>query len=135
MVNWVVAHFVDGRLLKGRVFDAGTTSPVVHLQSEDGVMHPIRKVDLKALFFVKDAVGDPTRTDAQDIAPEDPRLRGNRAVEVVFRDGERMKVLCGHYPPRTPFYFVLPADPGSNNDRILVNGAQVEHMTLLTLTA
>lgn len=135
MVNKVVARFVDGRTLKGSVFDVSPSSPIVHLQGDDGVPRPVRMADLKALFFVKDHVGDPERADRQEFDPADPRQRGARPVQIRFRDGETLAAFCPRYPPTGTFFFVVPADPASNNDRILVNGKAIERMTVVRPSA
>ncbi len=36
------------------------------------------------------------------------------------------------FPPITPFFFMLPIDPQSNNIRILINGAAIREMSEVT---
>jgi hypothetical protein len=76
--------------------------------------------DLKAVFFVRDLVGDPTRRDGQKFpagASSGPH------VEVRFRDGEVM-LGTADSPTTDPQGFVLiPADPESNNLRVYVVAA------------
>jgi hypothetical protein len=88
--------------------------------------------EVKALFFVKTATGRPDYSDARDIAPGDSRLMGARRVKVAFADGEEIVGLMNRFPPITPYFFMLPIDPQSNNIRILVNRAAVKEMAELT---
>jgi hypothetical protein len=85
----------------------------------------IKLAELKALFFVKDLRGDPARVDGAELEPDDARARGAQPIEVEFADGERVVGLTVRYPPIRPYFYVLPADEGSNNVRILVNRAAV----------
>jgi hypothetical protein len=57
---------------------------------------------------------------------------GARRVRVLFEDGEEVVGLMNRFPPITPFFFMLPIDPESNNIRILINGAAVKAMVEVT---
>ena len=63
------------------------------------------------------------------VEEDDLRLRGSRLLEVVFKDGERLVVLCNSFPPKTERFFVLPVDMDSNNERILVNRDAIVSIT------
>lgn len=130
MANMVVARFADGRMLKGSSLDVDPARPKCHIRTADG-MHEVLLADLKALFFVKSLEGDAKHVEGQEIAPVDPRLRGSKLVEVAFRDGETLRGLCMRYPPKLPFFFLVPVDTGSNNVRILINGDQLAGMQLV----
>ncbi|MFZ5624169.1 MAG: DUF6982 domain-containing protein [Gemmatimonadota bacterium] len=128
MPNEVVAHFADGQLVKGTSLDVDPGKPRCHVRTADGRTVPVALNKLKALFFVRDLTGDPARTEASAPDPADPRRRGAFLIEITFKDGERMVGLTNRYPPNRPFFFILPADPKSNNIRILVNRAEVKAM-------
>lgn len=128
-MNQVVAHFLDGRVVKGRTLDMDPGRPTFHVRSP---LHPpieVSLTDLKALFFVKDPAGDPTRVDRTELDENDARARGSQPIEVEFADGERVVGLTVRYPPVRQFFYILPADEGSNNLRILVNKAAVVRMS------
>ncbi len=117
----VVAHFLDGHLLKGFALDFRLSRGAFLLRRRDAVdveaAIRIRLAHLKALFFVKDFEGDPTYRELSDAAR--PSLLG-RQVRVRFRDGE---VLRGTSPSRDPGgagFFLVPMDARSNNRRIYV---------------
>ena len=128
MIHKVVAHYVGGRVVKGISHDINPKRPFCHIRTEDGHNVSVKLKDLKALFFVKDLTGDAKREESRMLETRDPRARGARAIEVEFGDGERVSGLIVGYPPRDPFFFVLPVDARSNNVRILVNYSAVTHM-------
>lgn len=128
MANEVVAHYLDGRMVKGVSIDVDPGRPTFHVRTVDRGAVEVKLADLKALFFVKDLVGDPKRQEASAIMSDDDRARGAQPIEVEFADGERIVGLTVRYPPVRPFFFILPADPRSNNVRVLVNRAAVKQM-------
>lgn len=128
-MNNIVAHFLDGRLVKGMTLDFEPGRPACHVKTRESGMVEIRLADLKALFFVKSLEGFADAKRTQTISPTDPRHRGSHAIEIEFTDGERLAGLTNQFPPIRPFYFVLPADPADNNIRILVNKGAVKNVT------
>jgi hypothetical protein len=123
--NLVVARYADGRVVKGTSLDVNPGRPTFHVRTADGSMTQVALTDLKALFFVRSLDGNPAHGDARDIADDDARRRGTRLVEAVFRDDERIVGLAVQFPPRTPFFFLVPVDREGNNLRILINKAQL----------
>lgn len=124
----IVAHRIDGTVMKGTSLDVDVKHPACHLRTAEGEVQEIALADVKALFFVKSWTGEATRNDAKQPASGDLRLLGAKRVRVVFADGEEIVGLMHRFPPITPFYFMLPIDPQSNNIRILINGAVVKEM-------
>jgi len=125
MKNDVVAHFLDGRLVKGTSLDVAANRPRCHVRTDDAMVE-VELAKLKALFFVRDIDGDREYTDSITADPSDMRLRGAKGIEVRFHDGERFVGLTNRYPPKQQFFFVLPIDANSNNIRVLVNRFAVE---------
>ena len=125
MANEVVAHYLDGRVVKGISLDIDPARPTFHIRIPDQQAIEVKLADLKALFFVKSLVGDPTRAEGSTVEAGDPRARGAHMIEVEFADGERVVGLTVRYPPVRPFFYVVPADGASNNLRILINRAAI----------
>ena len=98
-----------------------------HIRTDDGISK-VEYKDLKALYFVKDLMGDSKRDDVHDVHDDDIRLRGSKLLEIIFKDDERLVVLCNSFPPKTERFFVMPVDMDSNNHRILVNRDAVASM-------
>lgn len=120
MQNDVVAHYLNGNIIKGSSMDVAPGKGFCHIRTDEGITK-VEFKDLKALYFVKDLAGDSKRDDTQEVEQDDMRLRGSRLLEVVFKDDERLVVLCNTFPPKTERFFVLPVDMDSNNKRILIN--------------
>jgi len=117
----IVARFIDGRVLKGVSLDVDPKKPTCHLKTDSGGTIEVSLAEVKALFFVKTAGGRPEYNEARDAAPGDSRLHGTRRVKAVFQDAEEIVGLMNRFPPITPYFFMLPIDPASNNIRMLVN--------------
>ena len=120
----VVARYVDGRLVKGYTFDFGPAQPRFHVFPEPSASGPSTQVlvrELKALFFVRDLVGNPARQDGQEFhSGEAP---AGQHVEVRFRDGEVIVGTADSPPTDALGFFLVPADPESNNLRVYVVAA------------
>jgi hypothetical protein len=117
----VVAHYLDGRVLKGNTQDFSPQQPNFHILPLDGSrgVHVLCR-DLKAIFFVKDFAGDPKRADLRGFISGPAETTQGRKIAVRFEDTE---LLCGYsisYLPRRGGFFIAPADSGSNNQRIFV---------------
>ena len=119
-VNKVVARFLDGSTMKGTTDDFFPNRPSFHLHAVgDTVSCDVQCAKLKAVFFVKDLSGDPTRKDAPGFLAESIVNQGRR-IAVQFRDDE---ILCGYtmsYSAERSGFFIAPADESGNNIRIYV---------------
>lgn len=120
MPQKVVAHFIDHAIVKGTSVDVDPGKPRCHIRTETGPVE-VDLAQLKALYFVKDLSGRSEYNDERAAKPGDSRLRGSHPVKLTFVDGEQLHGLMNRFPPNRPFFFVVPIDPESNNDRILVN--------------
>jgi len=128
MANEVVAHYLDGRLIKGTCLDVDPTRPTCHIRTDDRGMVQVMLAQLKALFFVRSLGGKPGYEETKVVDLSDARARGASQIEVQFADGERVVGLTTRFPPVRRFFYVIPADMNSNNLRILVNRSAVESL-------
>jgi hypothetical protein len=126
--NIVVARYLDGRIVKGTSLNVDPDKPTFHVRTEQGPAVEVKLRDLKALFFVKDLVGNSMRNESADPTPGDSRLLGARRVCVEFRDGETLTGTTPRFPPIKQFFYVIPIDPKSNNLRVLVNRHATAHV-------
>jgi hypothetical protein len=62
MANEVVARYLDGRVVKGVSLDVDPARPVCHIRTGQGSQE-VKLKELKALFFVKDLLGDAARDE------------------------------------------------------------------------
>ncbi len=132
-VNKVVVAFLDGRRVKGFVYnfsaarDSFSVFPREDSPREAAV--EVKMKDLKAVFFVKDFVGNPEYRDSS--SPAQLELKRGRKIEVTFADGEKLPGTTEAYHPQKLGFFLFPADPGSNNIRVFVVNKNVRHCKFL----
>ena len=116
----VVVHFVDGQIIKGHTYDFFHTRPTFHLRpmltAHDSPPVQITLSDLKAVFFVKTFEGNKDYNEHKAFAA-DNKVYG-RKVAVSFKDGEQLVGTCTACRLDQLGFFMYPADPGSNNERI-----------------
>jgi hypothetical protein len=132
MQNRIVIRRVDGVVLKGFTTDFLPTKDVFHLSAngQPGAKPlEVRVAELKAIFFVRDLRGNPTYVDRKDFDPSHPAV--GRKIRVVFKDGELLIGTTQGYQPGRPGFFVVPADPHSNNERCFVVSAAVQNVTFM----
>ncbi len=114
----VVARYLDGRLIKGTTINFRPDADhchVVPLERPYGEGARVDYRDLKAIFFVRDLRGNPEYKDQMTFTR--PTGYGTR-VRVVFKDSEKMVGIVHHLDPNLHGFFLFPADPYSNNERV-----------------
>jgi len=122
----VVAHFIDGKMLKGTTQDFNPTRPSFHIKpAGGGPAVEVRCALLKAVFFVKSLEGNSKRQDLRGFLTAPAATNHGKKLALRFKDGELM---CGytlsHRTDREGF-FLFPADSEGNNIRVYVLLAQV----------
>ena len=117
----VVAHFMDGKLLKGTTQDFFPNRSTFHMiPAGGGQAIQVDCMLLKAVFFVKTLQGNPRRASIPGFIAAPAATAHGKKIAVRFKDGE---LLCGYtlsYQPDREGFFLFPADPESNNIRIYV---------------
>jgi hypothetical protein len=128
--NRIVARFADGRMLKGTTQDFAPMKDTFHVIGSEGGAQPVKVnvSDLKAVFFVKSLVGNAAYHEIKEFGGP----ASGRKVQVSFRDGEVLVGSTQGYQPDRPGFFMVPADPQSNNDRIYVVARSVQKVTFLS---
>jgi len=121
MQNLIVIRYQDGRSLKGFTGDFIAGKDFFHViktvtSTEKSV--EVRVSELKAVFFVKDLAGNAAYEEQKDFDPSKPVA--GRKISVRFNDGEQIVGFTQGYKPGRAGFFLVPADPLSNNDRIYV---------------
>ncbi|HET6351844.1 MAG TPA: hypothetical protein VFG89_06935 [Coriobacteriia bacterium] len=132
-MNKVVARFADGRVMKGTTADFSPAKELFHLAVADvpAGTEPIevRIAELKALFFVKDLVGNPGYVERKEFDPDRPPA--GRRIKVAFSDGEVLVGTTTGYQPGRPGFFLEPVDPNANNERCYVVSAAAREIGFL----
>jgi hypothetical protein len=128
--NRIVARYGDGRMLKGTTQDFAPAKDSFHVIGSEGGARPVKVVvsELKAVFFVKSLVGNSAYHEVKEF--EGPT--SGRKVQVTFKDGEVLVGSTQAYQADRPGFFMVPADPQSNNDRIYIVASAVQKVTLLS---
>ena len=117
----IVARYIDGRTVKGLSFNLSPDKDRFHVYLADepsGKTVEVWMKELKAIFFVRDFVGNSQYNERKDYVEGD-RPSG-RKIEVTFRDREVLVGTTFGYDPKRPGFFVFPPDPKSNNVRVFV---------------
>jgi hypothetical protein len=126
----IVARYVDGRVVKGYSYDFSADHPRFRLypvepaSPEVAIDIPLK--DLKAVFFVRDFAGNAGYREQKQF-PEEEGPPGRR-IAIEFVDGE---ILVGYtlgYDRQRPGFFLVPADPRSNNLRVFVVSSAVREV-------
>lgn len=131
--NKIVVHYQDGRILKGTTADFFPNKERFHVNQIDAPVgtKPVEVAlsQLKAIFFVKDYRGQPERKDKQEFDPSKPPM--GRKIRVRFTDGEEILGTTQGYQAGRSGFFVIPADPDSNNERCFVVAAATQEVALV----
>ena len=131
VIGWqkVVARFNDGRTICGYTNDFHPSKTQLHLSANprhgESTIVPVSQ--LKALFFVREFAGDPTRIETKVFSEPSQ----GRRMEVTFRDNEIIVGSTLSYRGEDNGFFLQPADPGSNNLRVFVTPAGLQQVRFL----
>ncbi len=137
----MVVRYTDGRVLRG--FAAGqkearlqdTLPDSLALKDANGKPVKVRTTDIKAIFFVKSFEGNPDFTEFKVFSGR-PTGKGVW-LRVHFKDGEVIEGVApncvGTYSK--PVFYIMPPDPGSNNQRVLVSKYYLKEMQVLGLAS
>ncbi len=131
MENKVVVHMKSGTIYKGVTHDFDPARESFHLLPGEGGGVPVRLRidDMKALFYVRDYVGNRhfvSRQDFQGVAG------GGRQVVLTFRDGEEMWGLVENPEDEGAGFFLTPADKRDNNVRVFVVRSSLKDVRMVS---
>ena len=119
--NLIVARYADGRVLKGVTRDFSPNRGTFHVDVQNGAPAvELRFRQLKAVFFVSSLEGNAARDDVRGFVHGPAETQHGKKIAVRFRDGE---FVCGYtlsWSPDREGFFLFPADPTGNNQRIFV---------------
>jgi Family of unknown function (DUF6982) len=127
----IVVRYTDGRLLKGYTCDFLATKRYFHLAPAPDAPKAARITvpvgHLKAIFFVRDFTGESRYVERKTF---DHHTAGRR-VAITFLDDEQLVGATLNYRPDGDGFFVIPADPKSNNLRVFVVARAVRHVRFI----
>ena len=132
MENKIVVHMKGGEIHKGVIHDFHEALKEFHLLPAEGGGVPlrIRSDDMKAMFFVKDYLGNRDFVARKQF---DEAKREARQAVLTFEDGEEMWGTLGEGVDGDGqgFYF-FPVDPEDNNVRVFVIRSSLKEMREVT---
>jgi len=117
-VNKVVTHDKNGTIIKGTTIDFLAKRRVFHLMKNHLQGGEVQKIDverLKGVFFVKDFQGN---KEYQEVKKFRDQPVSAKKVKAIFADGEVIYGYTHAINHDLPGFFLVPADPKSNNERI-----------------
>jgi len=131
MENKLVVHMKDGRIYKGVTQDFQPSRESFHLLPAEGggVPMKVRLEEMKALFYVKDYIGNRDFVARRQF--DEARQFGRRAI-LTFTDGETIWGTVGEGREDDPGFFFFPADENDNNIRIFVVRTSLKEMKLVS---
>lgn len=119
-LNKAVVAFLDGRRLKGYLYNFSALKTFFDLlPQENPLLERGTRIDfgeVKAIFFVRDFVGNAGR---QRVTAVDPKKHG-RKIQVACKDGEILVGMTEGFNPQKPGFFLFPISEQDNNLRAFV---------------
>ena len=115
----VVLRFRDGTMEKTTTFrHFSIAHGSIQVVGVDGKVRWVKTAELKAVFFVRELDGNPEYREHKDMGPGGPRA--GKTVQVTFPDGEILMGKSINPEMEGLGFFLFPADPASNNERVFV---------------
>jgi hypothetical protein len=133
----VVVKYQNGEIIKGWVEDLQTDHdsfilfPLVEYSKEDRM--EINFSSLKAVFFVKDFLGDKNYKKVRTFNVDLKITPSQRKLIVNFIDGEKLYGTSHNYGRYKIGFFIYPIDLKDNSERIFVVHSAVESVRLMKI--
>jgi hypothetical protein len=120
MEQKIVVNMRSGAVYKGVTHDFSPSRDAFHVLPAEGGGVPVRvhMNDMKAMFWVKDYLGNRDFVARRDFDPS-RALEGRRAI-LTFLDGETMWGAVTEDVESAPGFFFVPSDERDNNLKIFV---------------
>jgi len=131
-VRDVVVHYRSGEILKGHVTGFSGEDAEFRLRPLGGLLAEVsvHLSQLKAVFFVKDFVGNSAYDEIKAFHEASQSGPGSR-MEVALFDGELLVGTVASYQPHGQGFFLVPADPKSNNVSCFVVASAVRRASVI----
>ena len=126
--NRIVVKFKNQKVLKGKTNDFFPNRIKFHIEQTDGSITGLFIEDLKAIFFVKDLVGNKDHKDSYNDVISNAGIK----TKVRFKDGEIIYGYTLGYSPERQGFYLTPADLGGNNERIFIVTSATENVQLVS---
>ena len=131
MENKIVVHMKDGVIHKGVTHDFDPSAGSFHLLPAEGGGVPLRvdSSEMKALFYVKDYIGNRDFVARKQF--DDAQRSGRRAI-LTFLDGEEIWGTVDGTVEEERGFFLTPSDKEDNNVRIFVVRSALKELRMVS---
>ena len=132
-LNKIVVKFKDGKIVKGWSTDFGPNKEIFHLHPLEEYGKDVLEIEvdsLKAVFFVKDYIGNKDYKKVRTFEDTPQGIPSQRKIVIIFKDGENFYGTTHSYDPERKGFFVYPIDPKDNNHRVFVVNPAVNSVKL-----
>jgi hypothetical protein len=115
----VILRLKDGTMVKCDTYSHFSAAyKNIKVVTAGGKVESVPLEDLKAIFFVRDYSGNPDYKAHGNFVPGSPKA--GQAIKVTFEDGEVLSGKVINLAEDRPGFFMFPADPKDNNERVFV---------------
>ena len=132
-----VVKYQNGEVIKGWVEELRPDResfilfPLIEYSEEERM--EIDFNSLKAVFFVKDFIGDKDHKKVRTFNVDLKITPSQRKLIVNFKDGEHLYGTSHSYGRYKVGFFVYPVDPKDNSERIFVINSAVDSVRLMKI--
>lgn len=121
----LVVHHKNGEIAKGQTNDFSPSRSSFHLRDykDNTAVLEIELENLKAVFFVKDFIGNPDHVYSQDF---NSSQGFGKQIIITFKDGEIFHGVSEAIHTGKIGFFVSPIDPEANTIRAFVINSFIE---------
>jgi len=132
-----VVKYQNGEIVKGWVEDFHPARdffilyPLIEYSEEESL--EIKFSSLKAVFFVKDFIGNKDYKKVRTFNVDRKITPSQRKLIVNFKDGEHLYGTSHSYGRYKVGFFVYPIDPKENSERIFAVNSAVESVQLMKI--
>lgn len=128
----VVIKYQGGKIIKGWLNNFNPNREIFFVnplkEYSDNLKVDVNIQDLKAIFFVKDFVGDKDYQKVRSFKNYYKSSPSERWIIVHFKDGEDLYGTSYSYNPTKAGFFIYPIDPMDNNIRIFAVNSAVKNV-------
>jgi hypothetical protein len=131
----VVVKYKDGKIIKGWIEDFHPDRklfilfPLIEYNEEERL--EIIFSSLKAVFFIKDFIGDKNYKKVRTFNIDTKVTPRQRKLIATFKDGENLYGTSHSHGRYKVGFFIYPIDPKDNNERIFVIHSAVESIRIM----
>ena len=132
-----VVKYKNGEIIKGWIEDfrpdrdSFKLFPLIEYSEKERLK--IKYDSLKAVFFVKDFIGDKNYKKVRTFNVDIMITPSQRKLIVNFMDGEHLYGTSHSYGRYKVGFFVYPIDPKDNSERIFVVHSAIESVRLMKI--